>query len=97
MLFDSTLFLFRGQSASFLTRHLFTLGLVGYIITITLFFYIRHPMKTSGVFTNYLYLAFRIITYLVIILVCRFGALAPFQPQFFHDPNDIISELFSNN
>lgn len=54
-------------------------------------------MKTSGIFKNYIYLAFRVITYIVIILVCRFGALAPFQPQVFHDPNNIISEAFSNS
>ncbi|KAL4433209.1 hypothetical protein ABPG74_010904 [Tetrahymena malaccensis] len=96
MLFDSTIYLFKGQNTNYLTNYLFTLGLFGYIICIGLFFYIRHPIKTSGIFTNYIYLGFRIVTYIIIILVCRFGALAPFQPQVFNDPHSIISSAFSN-
>jgi hypothetical protein len=95
--FDSSLYLFLMNSGGYLTQVFSSLGVLAVLMLLSSCYYAWGPKLDHKYFLSIPSILFRIIPYILLILLCRVGVFTLFSPTALSDPSSIIPSIMSGS
>lgn len=95
--FDSSLYLFLLNTNGYLTQVFSSLGVLAILVLLSSCYYAWGPKLDQKYFLSVPSIIFRIIPYVLLILICRIGVFMLFSPSAINDVSQIIPALISNS
>ncbi len=95
--FDSSLYLFLSNSSGYLAKIFSSLGVLAILVLISSCFYSWGPKLDQKYFLSIPSILFRIIPYILLILICRIGVFSLFSPSAVNDSSKMLPALISGS
>ena len=95
--FDSSLYLFLSNSSGYMQQVFSSLGVLAILVLLSSCYYAWGPKLDQKYFLSVPSILFRIIPYILIIVICRIGVFALFSPSAINDSTNVIPALISGS
>ena len=91
--FDSSLYLFLSNTNGYLSQVFSSLGVLAVLTLISSCYYAWGPKLDQKYFLSVPSILFRIIPYILLIVICRIGVFALFSPSVINDSSQVLPAL----
>jgi hypothetical protein len=91
--FDSSLYLFLMNNSGYLSQIFASLGILAIFVLFSSCFYAWGPKMDQKYFLSIPSIIFRVIPYVLLILICRIGVFMLFTPSAINDSSHLLSTL----
>ena len=95
--FDSSLYLFLLNSSGYLTNIFSSLGILGILVLLSTCYYAWGPKLDQKYFLSVPSILFRIIPYVLLILICRIGVFMIFSPTAINDSSKMLPAIITGS
>lgn len=95
--FDSSLYLFLLNNSGYLTQIFSSLGILAILVLLSTCYYAWGPKLDQKYFLSIPSILFRLIPYVLLILICRIGVFTLFSPTAINDTSSILPAIISNS
>jgi hypothetical protein len=92
-LFDSSLYLFLSNQSGYLTQIIASLGILAILVLLSTCFYAWGPKMDQKYFLSIPSIIFRLIPYVLLILICRVGVFMLFGPSAINDSSNMLPSI----
>lgn len=93
--FDGSLYLFLSNTSGYLSQIFASLGILALFVLFSSCFYAWGPKMDQKYFLSIPSIIFRIIPYILLILICRIGIFMVFGPSAINDSSHLLPTLIS--
>lgn len=95
--FDSSLYLFLSNQSGYMAQVFSSLGVLAILVLISSCYYSWGPKLDQKYFLSVPSIIFRIIPFILLILICRIGVFALYAPSAVNDPSSLIPALLTGS
>jgi len=95
--FDSSLYLFLMNTNGYLTQVFSSLGVLAILILLSTCYYSWGPKLDQKYFLSVPSILFRIIPFVLFILICRIGVFTVFSPSALNDTSKILPAIIQGS
>ena len=95
--FDSTLYLFLSNVDGYFQQVFSTIGVLSIFLLISCFFYALAPKQDQKYFISIPSILFRIVPFILLLIICRIGVFTLFAPTAINDETGIIPAIINNS
>lgn len=95
--FDSSLYLFLMNTNGYLTNIFSSLGILSILVLLSTCYYAWGPKLDQKYFLSVPSILFRIIPYILLILICRIGVFMVFSPTAINDSSKMLPAIISGS
>ena len=95
--FDSSLYLFLSNTSGYIAKVFSSLGILSILVLLSSCYYAWGPKLDQKYFLSVASILFRIIPFLLLILICRIGVFSLFAPSAVNDSSGILPALMAGS
>lgn len=95
--FDSTLYLFLSNPTGYLTQVFSSLGVLSILVLLSSCYYAWGPKLDQKYFLSVPSILFRLIPFVLLILICRIGVFTLFSPSAINDSSSILPAIIKSS
>ena len=95
--FDSSLYLFLSNTNGYLQQVFSSLGVLAILVLLSSCYYAWGPKLDQKYFLSVPSIIFRLIPYVLLIIICRIGVFALFGPSAINDTTEVLPALISGS
>lgn len=96
-LFDSSLYLFLSNNGTYFRLVFSTIGILSIILLLSNCFYAWGPKQDQKYFASFVSVLFRIVPFVLFLLICRVGVFMLFAPTAINDSTKLIPKIMENS